>query len=106
MTSGVVKEVIRNDIDHRFLVAGCYAGDEVSADLSKVIKFAAVAVYTPVRLLRKAVATAASLAQGQDVPARIEFPVNVAESLATPAMLKAQAVLWKQAKEAPQQVKK
>lgn len=106
VTSGVIKEVIRNDADHRLVVAGCYAGEEMSADLSKVIKIAAVATFTPTRMLRKAVTVAASLAHGQDVPADVEFPINIAESLATPAMLKAQALQWKPATGVPEKAKK
>ena len=53
VTSGVIKEVIHNNLDHRFAVAGCYAGEEMTAELSRVIRIAAVATsHTPARMVR------------------------------------------------------
>ena len=50
--------------------------------------------------MRKAIATAAALAQGRDVPPLVEFPINVSEPIATPAVVKAQALQWKKHGEA------
>ena len=63
-------------------------------------KFAAVAEFTPTRLLRKAISTAAALAQGEMCRHWSSFRINVTDSLATPAIVKAHAIQWKEAKEA------
>ena len=43
----------------------------------RVGDFAAVAGFVPNRLIRKAITTAVSLAQGHEVPSRVEFAVEV-----------------------------
>ena len=105
-TTSVLKEVIKADIDHRFVVAGCYTSEEFVGDLSRMVNVAAVAEFTPTRLLRKAISTAVSLAQKRDVPPVVEFRINVSESVASPATVKAQAIQWKEAKEAKEKAKK
>ena len=50
------------------------------ADMTTMIDVAAVAEFTPMRLLRKAITTAAALAQGKDVPSRVELPINRRET--------------------------
>jgi ABC-type sugar transport system substrate-binding protein len=102
MTSAVVKDVIKNDASHRFFVGGCYATDDFKGDLTKVIQIGAVAEFAPTRMMRKGVSTAASVAQGRDVPRLIEFPIDIAEPMATPAMLRAKAIESKKADGGPQ----
>jgi hypothetical protein len=53
-------------------------------------------------MMRKGVSTAASVAQGRDVPRLIEFPIDIAEPMATPAMLRAKAIESKKADGGPQ----
>ena len=105
VTSAIVKEVVRNDVDHRFMIAACYAGEDLTPELNKIIKVVAVAIFTPTRLIRKAVTTAASIAHGGS-SGQGRFPVNVTDSVATPAMLKSQALQWKRTNEAPEKTKK
>jgi ABC-type sugar transport system substrate-binding protein len=104
--TSALRGVLKNDTTHRFFVAGCYSGEGQTAELTGAVPTAAVAEFTPTRLMRKAVATAAALAQGRDVPSMVEFPINVSDGTATPAMLKAQALQWKNAGEAEEKAKK
>ena len=48
--------------------------------MTAVGDFAAVAGFNPTALVRKAISTAVKLSGGQDVPSRIEVPVDVFES--------------------------
>jgi ABC-type sugar transport system substrate-binding protein len=102
MTSGVIRDFVKDDASHRFIVAGCYASDEFKSDLTRLVQIGAIAEFAPTRLLRKGISTAASIAQGRDVQRLIEFPINVTESLASPAMLKAQAIQWQKTPDGPQ----
>ena len=102
MTAGVIRDVVKSDVSHRFFIAGCYASDEFKSDLTKLVQIGAIAEFAPTRLMRKGISTAASVVQGRDVPRVIEFPINVTESLATPAMLKSQALQWLKTTDGPQ----
>ena len=53
------------DVGHRFFVVGCYTDEWAVGDLSKMIKFAAIAQFSPNRLLRKGFSTAASIVRGK-----------------------------------------
>ena len=101
-----LRGVLKNDTAHRFFVVGCYSGEGQAADLTTIVQVAAVAEFTPTRLMRKAIATAAALAQGRDVPPLVEFPINVSDAPATPAAVKAQALQWKKDGEAAEKAKK
>ncbi len=105
-SSAAVKKVVDADVDHRLFVVSCYTGEETVSELSKMTKFAAVAQFSPMRLLRKAVSTAAALVQGQDVPPVVECAVNVTDSTATAAMYRTQAVRSQQTAESAEKGKK
>jgi hypothetical protein len=95
LTSTVIREIVKDDADHRFFVAAGYVSDELKVDLGSVIKFTSVADFSATRVMRKGVITAAAVAQGHNVPPLVEVPINVTDSLATPAMLRAEALQWK-----------
>jgi ABC-type sugar transport system substrate-binding protein len=104
--TSALRGVLKNDTTHRFFIAGCYSGEGQTAEVTGVVPIAAVAEFTPTRLMRKGVATAAALAQGRDVPSLVEFPIKVSDGIATPAVVKAQALQWKNAGEAAEKAKK
>jgi hypothetical protein len=106
VSSSTVRAVVKNESAHRFFDLGCYIGEGQATDLTSMIHVAAVAEFTPTRLMRKAIATASALAQGRDVPPMVEFPVNVSDAIATPAVVKAQALQWKNSAEAEAKAKK
>jgi hypothetical protein len=62
-----------------FIQAG-YTGDDGLLRMVTVGEYAALAVYMPSRLLRKAVATAALVAAGRELPSRVELALEVHES--------------------------
>ena len=95
VSSSALRGLVKNDTTHRFFVAGCYVAESQLADMTGNAHVAAVAEFTPSRLMRKAIATAAALAQGRDVPPLVEFPINVSDSTATPAFVKVLADQWK-----------
>jgi hypothetical protein len=94
VSSSAMRAVMKTNSEHRFLIASCYIGESQVADLTGIVHVAAVAEFTPTRLMRKAIATASALAQGRDVPSLVEFPINVSDSIFSPAMIKAQALQW------------
>jgi ABC-type sugar transport system substrate-binding protein len=81
-------------------VAGCFTSDTNMLDLSNQMPVAAVVDFTPVRLLRKAIATAAGLAQGKVISSPAELTVVVVDMPAHAAGLKAWAANEKKAKDA------
>jgi ABC-type sugar transport system substrate-binding protein len=66
-------------LDRPFILAG-YAGDDTYTASTRMGDFAALAVYSPPRLVRKAISTAMALAHGRDMPAVIELPIEVTDS--------------------------
>ena len=59
---------------HMYVVAG-YTGEESSVNMANNGEFAAAAIFVPERLIRKAIASAASLARGEKLAERVEVPV-------------------------------
>jgi ABC-type sugar transport system substrate-binding protein len=59
---------------HPFIVAG-FVSDDRLIPFAQNGDFAALAEFDPNRLIRKAVTAAAALAQGKDVPQRIDIPI-------------------------------
>jgi ABC-type sugar transport system substrate-binding protein len=105
--SAIRTEVKNDTTTHRFFVASCYADEGQGAALQTgVLHVAAVAEFSPTRLMRKAITTAAALAQGRDVPRVVELRINVVDSLASPAVIKVEASQWKKAREAAEKAKK
>ncbi|HEX3448432.1 MAG TPA: hypothetical protein VHS97_09280, partial [Isosphaeraceae bacterium] len=70
-------------------VAGCYTSDANMHDTSMQMAVAAAVDFTPVRLLRKAIATAASLAQGKVISSPAELTVAVEDRPGHAASLRA-----------------
>jgi hypothetical protein len=62
--------------DRIYVVAG-YSSDESGATMARAGEFAAVAVYSAERLIRKAITTAALSAAGQKFPERVELKIPV-----------------------------
>jgi ABC-type sugar transport system substrate-binding protein len=107
VSCSAIRSEVKNDTTHRFFVASCYADEGQGAGLqSAMLHVAAVSEFSPTRLMRKAISTAVAVAEGRDVPRMVEFRVTVADSLATPAMLKVEASQWKKAREAAEKAKK
>ncbi len=67
------------EADRPFILAG-YAAEESYAQSTRMADFAALALYAPTRLVRRAIATAVNLAQGRNVPSVIELPIEVYDS--------------------------
>lgn len=66
-------------IERPFIQAG-YTSDEMLPRMALSGELAAIADYVPTRLIRKAITTAAQLAQGQDPGDRVELPMVLHES--------------------------
>jgi ABC-type sugar transport system substrate-binding protein len=62
-----------------YVVAG-YSSDESSGTMTRNGEFAAAAIYSADRLLRKSIMTAAALMRGENVPDRVELVVPVNQS--------------------------
>ena len=69
---------------HMYVVAG-YTGEESSVNMANNGEFAAAAIFVPERLIRKAIASAASLARGEKLAERVEVPVPLHVSPPTAA---------------------
>jgi ABC-type sugar transport system substrate-binding protein len=74
------RQVMSELIPDRLYVQAGFPADAVYGDLVRVADFAAVAGFIPNRVVRKAIATAISLAQGREVPSRVEVSVEVHDS--------------------------
>ena len=59
---------------HMYVVAG-YTHDEASAKMAYLGEFAAIAHFSPERLLRRAIASAASLSRGEKLAERLEVSI-------------------------------
>jgi ABC-type sugar transport system substrate-binding protein len=71
--------VIKVVLDRPFILAG-YASDDTYANSTRMGDFAAIAIYSPAKLLRKAMSTAVALARGRDLPALVEVPIEIVDS--------------------------
>jgi ABC-type sugar transport system substrate-binding protein len=65
--------------DRPFILAG-YAAEETYSSSTSMGDFAAVATYSPVRVVRRAIATAVALGQGRHLPSLVELPIEVDDS--------------------------
>jgi ABC-type sugar transport system substrate-binding protein len=75
--------------EQRLFVMAGYSPDESGGNMVQAGDFAAIAVFSPERLIRKAITTAASLSRGEKLPERVEVMVPVLVSPAnstTPKM--------------------
>ncbi len=67
-------------IPDRLYVQAAFPSDGNYTDMIRIADFAAVAAYSPNRVVRKAISTAVSLSQGHSVPARVDVPVEFYDS--------------------------
>ncbi len=79
-SSSVVREVVSAEDAERLMIAACYTTEDHYATVSRMPHFAAVAEFTPTRVLRKGISTAVALAQGKQMPAMADVRINVGES--------------------------
>jgi hypothetical protein len=86
-----------------FVVAG-YSNDESGATMARTGEFAAVAIFSPERLIRKAITTAVLAAEGKRFPERIEIriPVHVSPPSSGAPQMSAMRAKAKQAAEGRQ----
>jgi ABC-type sugar transport system substrate-binding protein len=80
LSTSVARQAMSELIPERLFVMAAYAGEGTYSDMVRIGDFAAVAGFVPTRLIRKALSTAVSIAHGQAVPARVDFPVEVYDS--------------------------
>jgi hypothetical protein len=85
-----VRQNVQARAGRRPIVVACYATEDQVTDLTRSVNVAALAEFTPQRLVRKAITTAVSLSQGKDVPPRVEQPVTVHDLPTNARSLKAQ----------------
>jgi ABC-type sugar transport system substrate-binding protein len=85
--------------DERPYVVAGYSHEEGGSNLARTGEFAAVAIFAPERLIRKAITTAVHAAQGQRFPERVDvrIPVHVSPSNAGAPQMKAMRDKAKQA---------
>jgi ABC-type sugar transport system substrate-binding protein len=89
-SSLAVREVVAAQDADRLMIAACFTTEDHVANVSRIPHFAAVAEFTPTRVLRKAISTAIALAQGKEMPPVVEFRINIAESSINSNALNAQ----------------
>jgi ABC-type sugar transport system substrate-binding protein len=91
-------EAVSNIVKERPFIQAGYTSEESLSRMVTVGEFAAVAEYLPTRLVRKAVSTAIAVAQGRDVPNRVEIPIVFRDSPAksgAPGLQESQKALRK-----------
>jgi ABC-type sugar transport system substrate-binding protein len=106
-SSVAIRDTLKNESGQPFFITACYTTEgQQNSELIRLSPVAAVAEFTPTRLLRKAVSTAVALGQEKAVAPTVEFRVNVTDSLTSPAVIRAQALNWKKGQEAAEKAKK
>ncbi len=80
VSANAMREALSADIDNRLLIAAAYTTDDQFNTIGRIPNVAAVAEFTPTRIIRRALTTANNLAQGKETPAIVDFRVNVIES--------------------------
>jgi ABC-type sugar transport system substrate-binding protein len=68
-----VGEIIK---ERPFIQAG-YTSDDTQSRMVAVGEFAALAEFAPAKLIRKAISTAVAVAQGRELPSRVDLPILV-----------------------------
>jgi ABC-type sugar transport system substrate-binding protein len=89
MSTSAMRGLMNSTANSPIFVAGCYTSDANMHDISMQMAVAAAVDFTPVRLLRKAIATAASLAQGKVISSPAELTVAVEDRPGHAASLRA-----------------
>ncbi len=77
-------------LERPFIQAG-YTSEDHLLRMADVGEFAAIGLYVPVRLIRKAVSLAVLLALKKDVPKSVEIPIEIHESAANTGAPQTQA---------------
>jgi hypothetical protein len=72
--------VVNSLIPDRPFVLSAYASELCYAEMTNVGDYAAVALFIPTRMIRRSVTTAVNLAQGKNVPSRVEVPIEIHDS--------------------------
>ena len=80
VSTSASRQVINDLIPARPFVLSAYAADSSYGEMTIVGDYAAVAIFSPARLIRKAIATAVDLAHGREVASRIEVPIEIHDS--------------------------
>jgi ABC-type sugar transport system substrate-binding protein len=80
VSTAACRQVTGQLIPDRLFVQSAYAAESSYGDMTATGDFAAVAAFAPTRLIRRAITTAVNLAEGRNVPARVEVPIEVRES--------------------------
>src|SRR5262249_7992606 len=75
--TSAANQAISEIVQERPFIQAGYNSDESHSRMVAVGEFAALAEYVPTRLIRKAISTAVTVAQGRDVPSRVEVAVVV-----------------------------
>jgi ABC-type sugar transport system substrate-binding protein len=104
LSTSVARQALGFLIPERLFVVAAYPAEATYSDMTRVGDFAAVAGFVPMRLIRKALSTAVSISQGQAVPARVDFPIEVYDS--APTSTTAQSPIYYRAKSAAKAVGK
>jgi hypothetical protein len=94
-----IRGVLGGKGDSPIVVAGCYTSDSNMQDITNQMTVAAAVDFTPVRLLRKAVTTAALLSQGKVVASPAELSIVVEDRPIHAQAIKAAVANAKNAKE-------
>jgi ABC-type sugar transport system substrate-binding protein len=90
--SFIATRQVSNDLAaERSLIKAGYTSDEQLANTTQFGEFAALAEFTPTRLIRKAITTAGAAAQGRDVPRRVEVQIIFHDSPEKTGVVKSQA---------------
>lgn len=77
MSTSALRGLMNAKTESPLFVAGCYSSDANMHDMGNQMTVAASADFTPVRLLRKAIGTAAGLSQGKVISSPAELAVVV-----------------------------
>ena len=80
ISTGACRQAMGELITDRLFVQSAYAAESSYGDMTAAADFAAVAGFAPTRLIRRAITTAVNLAQGRNVPSRVEVPIEIHES--------------------------
>jgi ABC-type sugar transport system substrate-binding protein len=87
--ASIVRTTCQSNFKFRSFVVAGYSGEDQIPDLARMAHTAAVADFTPKRLIQKAISTAVALIQGKDVPRRVELPITVQDQPGNATFLKA-----------------
>ena len=73
--TSAANQTIGEIVEERPFIQAGYNSDDSQSRMVAMGEFAALAEYAPTRLIRKGISTAVAVAQGREVPSRVEVPV-------------------------------